>query len=111
MPILVCVKHSGSFIFDFLVCVKRSDSFNSILLHNIKIFLLCLNFEQVKFWTLINLMNNIFIALVCAKSYKLITSEKNIISVQQLPLCLPLFLVVKKAFFGGVVFQDAVIML
>ena len=45
------------------------------------------NFEQVKFWTLIKLMNNFVIALVCTKCFKLITSEENIMSVQQLPLC------------------------
>ena len=38
-------------------------------------------------WTLIHLISN----FVCAKSLKLITLEENIISVQQLPLCLPLF--------------------
>ena len=35
-------------------------------------------------------MNNFVIALVCTKCFKLITSEENIMSVQQLPLCLPL---------------------
>ena len=40
-------------------------------------------------WTLIHLINN----FVCAKSSKLITLEENIISVQQLPLFLPLFFV------------------
>ena len=40
-------------------------------------------------WTLIHLINN----FVCAKSLKLITLEKNIFSIQQLPLCLPLFFV------------------
>ena len=33
------------------------------------------------------------IVLVCMKCLKLITFEKNIISIQQLPLCLPLFCV------------------
>ena len=79
--------------FVFVVCLKLSDLFISILLHNIKIFISCLNFEQVKFWTLINLMNNIVIVLVCAKCSKLITSQENTISVQQLPLSLPLFFV------------------
>ena len=53
---------------------------------------------------------------VCAKSSKLITLEENIISVQHLPLCLPLFFVFYsevlnsgiKSCFDGVVFQDAV---
>ena len=53
---------------------------------------------------------------VCAKSAKLITLEENIISVQQLPLCLPLFFVFSsevlnsgmKSCFDGDVFQDAV---
>ena len=40
-------------------------------------------------WTLIHLIYN----FVCAKSSKLITLEENIISVQQLPLCFPLFFV------------------
>ena len=101
-----------------LVCVKHYDSFISILLYNIKI-VLCLNFEQVKVWTLINLMNNIVTVFVCAKCSKLITSEENIISAQQLPFCLPLLfafssVVLKsdiKSCFDGVVFQDAVIML
>ena len=38
-------------------------------------------------WTLIN---NFVIVLVCAKCSKLIILEENVISVQQLPLCLPL---------------------
>ena len=41
-------------------------------------------------WTLIN---NFVIVLVCAKWSKLITLEENIIGVQQLPLCLSLFVV------------------
>ena len=64
-------------------------------------------------WTLIN---NFVIALVCAKCSKLITLEENMISVQQLPLCLPLFFAFSsevlnngiKSCFDGVVFQDAV---
>ena len=64
-------------------------------------------------------MNNIVIVLVFAKFTKLITSEENIISVQQLPLCLPLFFVFSsevlnsgtKSCFDKVVFEDAVIML
>ena len=44
-------------------------------------------------WTLIYLINNFVIVLLCAKCSKLITLEENIISVQQLPLCLPLFFV------------------
>ena len=63
-------------------------------------------------WTLIHLINN----FVCAKSSKLITLEENIISVQQLPVCLPLFFVFSsevlnsgiKSCFDGVVFQDVV---
>ena len=50
------------------------------------------------------------------KSSKLITLEENIISVQQLPVCLPLFFVFSsevlnsgiKSCFDGVVFQDVV---
>ena len=110
------MKRSNSFFFS-IVCVKRSDSVISILLHNIKIVLWCLNFEQVKFCILINLMNNIVIVLVSAKCSKLITSEENIISVQQLPLCLPLIFVFLsevlksgiKSCFDWVVFQDVVI--
>ena len=53
---------------------------------------------------------------VCAKSSKSITLKENIISVQHLPLCLPLFFVFSsevlnngiKRCFDGVVFQDAV---
>ena len=67
-------------------------------------------------WTLDHLINNFVIVLVCAKYSKLITLEENIISVLQLPLCLPLFFafsseVLKsgiKSCFDGVVFQDAV---
>ena len=40
----------------------------------------------IQIWTLIHLINN----FVCAK---LINLEENIISVQQLPVCLPLFFV------------------
>ena len=61
-------------------------------------------------------MNNFVIVLVCAKCSKLITLEENIISVQKLPLCLPLFFAFSsevlnsgiKSCFDGVVFQDAV---
>ena len=64
-------------------------------------------------------MNNIVIVLVFAKFTKLITSEENIISVQQLSLCLPLFFVFSsevlnsgmKSYFDKVVFEDAIIML
>ena len=64
-------------------------------------------------------MNNIVIVLVFAKFTMLITSEENIISVQQLTLCLPLFFVFSsevlnngmKSCFDKVVFEDAVIML
>ena len=42
-----------------------------------------------RIWTLTHLINN----FACTKSLKLITLEKNIFSVQQLPLCLPLFFV------------------
>ena len=64
-------------------------------------------------WTLIN---NFVIELAWAKCSKLITLEKNIISVQQLPLCLLLFFAFSseilnsgiKSFFDWVVFQDAV---
>ena len=45
-----------------------------------------LNFAKV--WTLIN---NVVIALVCENCSKLITLEENIMSLQQLPICLPLF--------------------
>ena len=52
---------------------------------------------------------------VYAKCLKLITLEENKISIKQLPLCLPLFLVFSaevvnsgiKSCFDGVVFQDA----
>ena len=74
------------------------------------------NFEQVKFWTLIHLINNFVIALVCAKCSKLIILEKNIRSVQQIPLYLWLFFVfssevlnsVINSHFDGIVLQDAV---
>ena len=64
-------------------------------------------------WTLIN---NFVIVLVCAKCSKLITLEENIVSVQQLPLCLLFFSAFSsevsnsgiKSCFAGVVFQDAV---
>ena len=67
-------------------------------------------------WTLIYLINNFVIVLLCAKYSKLITLEENIISVQQLPLCLPLFFIFSsvvldsaiKSCFNGVVFQDVV---
>ena len=67
-------------------------------------------------WTLIHLINNFVIVTVCAKSSKLITLEENKISVQQSPLCLPLFFLFSsevlnsgiKNCFDGVVFLDAV---
>ena len=91
MLALVCVKQSDMCISISIVCIKRSNSFISILLHNIKKVLLCLNFKQIKSWTLISLMKNIVIVLNCTKYSKLIVSEENIISVQQLTLCPPLF--------------------
>ena len=62
------------------------------------------------------LRNNFVIVLVCAKCSKLITLEENMISVQQVPLCLPLFFAFSsevlnsgvKSYFDGVVFQDLV---
>ena len=68
---------------------------------------------------LLYLQNNIvliIIVLVCAKCYKLITLEENIISVQQLPLCLLFFFLFSsevlssgiKSYFDEVIFQDAV---
>ena len=67
-------------------------------------------------WTLIHLINNFVIVLVCSKCSKLITLEENIVSVQQHPLCLPLFFGFvsevlnrgMKSCFDGVIFQDAV---
>ena len=93
MSVLVCVKRTDSIIFVSIVSVKRSDSFISILLHDIKRVLRCLNFEQAKFLTLINLMNKTVIVLICVKSSKLIISGQNITSAQQPPLCLLLFFV------------------
>ena len=63
-------------------------------------------------WTLIN---KFVFVLVCAKCSKLITLEENIISVQHLPLCLPLFFAFSskvlnsdiKSCFDEVVFLDA----
>ena len=68
---------------------------------------------ESQIWTLIN---NFVIVLVFAKCFKLITLEENIISLQQLPLCLPLLFPFSsevlnsgiKSCFDGVVFQDAV---
>ena len=64
-------------------------------------------------WTLIN---NFVIVLVWAKCLKLITLEENIISVQQLSLCLALIFAFSsevlnsglKSRFDGVVFQDVI---
>ena len=64
-------------------------------------------------WTLIN---NFVIKLIWANFSNLITLEKNIISVQQLLLCLPLFFAFSsdvlnsgiRSCFDGVVFQVAV---
>ena len=69
-------------------------------------------------WTLINLMNNIVVVLVCVRCLKLIPSEENIISVQQFSGCLPLFFVFSsevlksggKSCFNRDVFQDAVML-
>ena len=71
------------------------------LLHSIKIVIWCLNFEQVKVWTLINLMNNIVIVLVCAKCLKLITSEENVRQKKKVLLFLEMQ-VTKKIFTGMV---------
>ena len=59
----------------------------------IRLVLWCLNFEQVNFWILINLMNKTVVLVICAKCSKLITLEQNITSAQQLLLCLILFFV------------------
>ena len=58
--------------------------------------------------SLTTLMNNIVITLVSAKCSKLITSEENVISVQQLPLCLSLFFVFSSEVLKseGIVFQE-----
>ena len=64
-------------------------------------------------WTLINIF---VIVIVCTKCLKLIALEENIISVQQLPLSLPLFFAFSsevlnsgiKSCFDGVAFQDVV---
>ena len=59
MLAFVLVKQSDSFISISIDCVKRFDSLISILLHYI--VLLCLNFEQVKFWALIKLMTTLLL--------------------------------------------------
>ena len=71
-----------------------------------------------KLWTsqICTLISNFLIVLACAKCSKLITLEKNMISVQQLSLSLPLLFAFSsevlnsgiKSCFDGVVFQDAV---
>ena len=86
---------------------------------------LLLMVESRKLWTLKSklwtsqiwiLISNFVIVLVCAKSSKLITLEENIISLQQLPIWLPLSFAFSsqvlnsglKSCFDGVVFQDVV---
>ena len=59
MLAFVLVKQSDSFISISIDCVKRFDSLISILLYYI--VLLCLNFEQVKFWALIKLMTTLLL--------------------------------------------------
>ena len=60
-----------------------------------------LNFEQVKFWTLIHFINNVVIVLVCAKCWKLITLGENVISVQQFLLYFSLFFVFSSEVFNS----------
>ena len=45
-----------------------------------------LNFEQIKFWTLIHLINNFVIVILYLKCSELITLEENVTSFQQLTL-------------------------
>ena len=71
-----------------------------------------------KFWPyqIWILINNFVTITACAKYSELITLKENIISVQQLPLCLPLLFCIlfevlnsgMKGCFDGSVFQDAV---
>ena len=103
-----------SWIWRYLV----KNALDSLPLKHYRIVWWCLNSKQVKLWTLINLMNNIVVVLVCVKCLKLIPSEENIISVQQLSGCLPLFFVFSsevlksggKSCFDRDVFQDAVML-
>ena len=78
-----------------------------------ELWTLKLNLWISQIWSLIN---NFVTVLACAKCLKFITLEENIISVQQLPFCLPLLLVFSsevlnsgiKSCFDEVAFQDAV---
>ena len=53
-------EETGVYLYDPKAFIEYSNTMNYV--YNIVNDLLCLNFEQVRFWTLINLMNNIVIA-------------------------------------------------
>ena len=97
------------------ICNKKCQVL-LLMIESCKLWTLKPKLWTSQIWTLIHLVNNFVIVLLCVKSSKLITLEENIISVQQLPVCLPLFFVFSsevlnsgiKSCFDGVVFQDVV---
>ena len=97
---------------DYDFKLRIFSSFSMLLVESWELWTLEPKLWTSQIWTLIHLINN----FVCAKSSKLIALEENIISVQQLPLCLPLLFIFSsevlnsgiKSCFDGVVFQDAV---
>ena len=74
---------------DYDFKLRIFSSFSMLLVESWELWTLEPKLWTSQIWTLIHLINN----FVCAKSSKLITLEENIISVQQLPLCFPLFFV------------------
>ena len=84
-----------------------------LMVESCELWTLKLKLWASQIWTLIN---NFVIVLICAKCSKFIILEENLISVQQLPLCLPLFFAFSsevlnsgiKICFDVVIFQDAV---
>ena len=97
-----CLREALWLVCFYFFCLRKPFWFVYFyLLHSIKIVIWCLNFEQVKVWTFINLMNNIVIVLICAKCLKLITSEENVR--QKKKVLLFLEMQVTKKIFTGVV--------
>ena len=63
-------EETGVYLYDQKAFIEYSNTMNYV--YNIVNDLLCLNFEQVRFWTLINLMNNIVIAIEATRGVLLL---------------------------------------
>ena len=75
----LCLREAIRLVYFYFYCLRKVlwfVYFYFVTQHLIVIW--SLNFQQVKFYTFINLMKNIVIVLVWAKCLKLITLEENI---------------------------------